>query len=192
MSDDIERAHETIHEASHAHAAGNRWALVVGVLVSALAAALALTELGSKSSQNAYLTDHIALSNNWSFYQSKHERAVTRESEANLLESLPNASDPAVRAKIAAAREYAARMRDDPKGGEGMKQLADAAKQLEAERTASFHAYHGYEYAVGALQIAIVLASVSLVTRSRALTIAAGVVGGAAALYGLVVGMHLF
>ncbi|MDR3535010.1 MAG: DUF4337 family protein [Acetobacteraceae bacterium] len=191
MSESIERAHETIHEAHHAHAEGDRWARVVAVLVSVLAASLALAELGSKSTQNAYLTQHIALSNDWAFYQAKNERAVTREAEATLLEVLPNAADPAIQAKIAAARDYAARMRDDPKGGEGMKQLADSAHRLEGERDAAFHRYHGYEYSVGALEIAIVLASVSLVARSRALTIGAGVVGALAALFGLAVAGHL-
>ncbi len=191
MSESIERAQDTIHEAHHAHAQGDPWARRVAVMVSLLAASLALAELGSKSNQNAYLTQHIALSNDWAFYQAKNERAVTRDVEATLLEVLPNAADPAIQAKIAAARDYAARMRDDPKGGEGMKQLADSAHRREGERDAAFHRYHGYEYTVGALEIAIVLASVSLVARSRSLTIGAGVVGTLAALYGLVVAGQL-
>jgi hypothetical protein len=192
LDDQIERAHETIEAAHHAHAEGFPWARMVAVMVSILAAALAVAEIGEKSSQNEYLTHHIALSNNWAFYQSKNERAVTREAEANLLESLPNASDAEVQKKIAAARAYAARMRDDPKGGEGMVQLAASSKTLEAQREAAFHRYHGYELTVGALEIAIVLASVSVVTRSRPLTVGAGIVGALAGAYGLVVAGHLF
>jgi hypothetical protein len=189
VSESMERAHETIEEhASHS----DPWARRVAMLVSILAAVLALSEIGGKSAQNAYLTDHVALSNEWAFYQAKNLRAVVRTSEAALLGSLPNAQDPAVLARIKEASEYTARMRDDPEGGEGMKQLAAKAKVLEGERDEAFHRYHNYEYAVGALEIAIVLASVSVITRMRALTIGAAAIGAAAAAGSLGIAMHLF
>ena len=40
----------------------------------------------------------------------------------------------------------------------GMKQLAASAKEEEAARDEAWHRYHSYEYALGALEIAIVLA----------------------------------
>jgi hypothetical protein len=171
MSESMERAHETIEE--HAHHS-DPWARGVAILVSVLAAVLALSEIGGKASQNAYLTHHVALSNDWAFYQAKNLRSVVRTSEADLLASLPNAADPAIQARIKEAQEYSARMRDDPKGGEGMKQLAAKAQAEEIDRDTAEHRYHNYEYAVGALEIAIVLASVSIVTRMRALTFGAG------------------
>src|SRR6185312_568302 len=94
VSEHIERAHETIHEAHHAHTQGDHSARNVGVLVSILAAALALAEVGEKSAQNEYLTRHIAVSDAWAFYQAKNLRGVVRGAEAELLESLPNAADP--------------------------------------------------------------------------------------------------
>jgi hypothetical protein len=191
VSDTIDRAHETIHEAGEAHAEGDPWARIVAVLVAALAATLALSEIGAKSSQTRYLTHHIALSNNWAFYQSKNARAVTRESEAGLLAALPNAADPAVQARITASQDYAKRMRDDPKTGEGMAQLSERSKELEHERDEAFERYHSYEYTSGALEIAIVLASVSLVTRVRTLTFAAGGIGLAAGLFALAVALGL-
>jgi hypothetical protein len=178
VSESLERAHETIEE--HAHH-GDPWARGVAVLVSILAAVLAMTEIGGKAAQTAYLTHHVALSINWAFYQAKNLRSVVRSSEADLLASLPNAQDPAIQARIKQAQEYSARMRDDPEGGEGMKQLAVMAKQEESERDEAAHRYHNYEYSVGALEIAIVLASVSVVTRMRAMTIGAAVIGAAAA-----------
>jgi hypothetical protein len=189
VSESLERAHETIEEhAKHS----DPWARNVAVLVSALAAALALTEIGGKASQNAYLTHHVALSNDWAFYQAKNLRAVVRTSEADLLASLPNAADPAIQGRIKEAADYTARMRDDPKGGEGMKQLAEQAKAEEAQRDEAFHRYHNYEYAVGALEIAIVLASVSVVTKMRLLTIAAAAIGAVATLGSLGVATNLF
>jgi hypothetical protein len=188
MSESMERAHETIEE--HAHHSDPR-ARGVAILVSVLAAVLALSEIGGKAAQNAYLTHHVALSNDWAFYQAKNLRAVVRTSEADLLASMPNAADPAVQARIKEAKDYSTRMRDDPQGGEGMKQLAVKAQVEEADRDEAEHRYHNYEYAVGALEIAIVLASVSIVTRVRALTMAAGVIGALAAAGSLAVAVHL-
>jgi len=185
MSESMEQAHETMHHSEH----GDPWARGVAVLVSCLAAALALAEIGAKSSQNAYLTDHIAVSNDWAFYQAKNLRQVVRGTEVAVLESLPNAADTAIQARIKEAREYQARMRDDPKGGEGMKQLAEQAKQKEHTRDHAFHRYHGFEYTTGALEIAIVLASVSVVTRMRPLSIAAGLIGAVSSVAGLAVAL---
>ena len=185
----MERAHETIEEhAPH----GDAWARGVAVLVSILAAVLAMTEIGGKAAQTAYITHHVALSNDWAFYQAKNLRSVVRTSEADLLASLPNAQDPAIQARIKQAQEYSARMRDDPEGGEGMKQLATTAKQQEEKRDEAAHRYHNYEYAVGALEIAIVLASVSIVTRMRALTIGAATIGALAAAGSLGITTNLF
>jgi hypothetical protein len=189
VSESLERAQEAIEEhASHS----DPWARRVAVLVSLLAAALALEGIGAKSSQNSYLTHHIALSNDWAFYQAKNLRAVVRTSEADVLASLPNAEDPAIQARIKEAKEYSERMRDDPKGGDGMKQLAATAKEEEAARDEAWHRYHSFEYAVGALEIAIVLASVSVITRIRSLTFGAAAIGAIAAVASLGIATNLF
>jgi hypothetical protein len=189
VSESMERAHETIEEhSSHS----DRWARGVAVLVSILAAVLALAEIGGKAAQNEYLTHHVTLSNSWAFYQAKNLRAVVRTSEADLLASLPNAADPAIQARIKEAKDYSARMRDDPQTNEGMKQIAVLAQEQEVVRDEAFHRYHNYEYAVGALEIAIVLASVSVVTRMRPLTLGAGVVGALATAASLGIALNLF
>jgi hypothetical protein len=192
MSESIEQAQqglESAHDAaSHEGDHAARW---IAVLIAALAACLALAELGEKAAQNTYLTDHVTLSDDWAYYQAKSARATTREAEASVLESLPGAGDLAVQARIKQARDQAALLRDDPVEGKGMKQLDARAGEIQAERDHAFHHYHWYELAVGALQIAIVLASVSVVTRARALTLAAGLIGGGAAVFALSVALGL-
>jgi hypothetical protein len=178
VSEAIEQAHE-IHEATEEHQHGDRTARRIAVLISVLAAALALAQIGEKSSQNAYLTHHIAVSDDWSFYQAKNVRSVMRGTEADILESLPSATDPAVQARIKAARDDAARLRDEP-GNDGMKQIAVQARQEEQARETAFHRYHSFELVAGALEIAIVLASVSIVTRISAFAIGAAAIGLAA------------
>ncbi len=185
MVDPVEAAHEQMDEATERRNESDPWPRRMAVVVSFLAASLALSEIGAKSTQTEYLTHHIAASDTWNFYQAKNERAIIRNTEATLLESLPNADTPAMQDRIKAARADEARMRDEPSTGIGMKQLKEKAEDQERERDHAFHKYHGYEYTSGALEIAIVLASVSVVTRIHALGVAAGVIGVVACVYGL-------
>ena len=60
------------------------------------------------------------------------------------------------------------------------------------ERDEAEHRYHNYEYAVGALEIAIVLASVSVITGMRALTFAAAAIGAGAAAGSIGIAMRWF
>src|SRR6202034_2154248 len=109
MSESIERAQEGL-EAAHDAAAreGDQTARWIAVLIAALAACLTRGELGEKAAQNTYLTNHVTLSDNWAYYQAKSVRATTQDAEANVLESLPGAADPAVQARIRQARDQAA------------------------------------------------------------------------------------
>jgi hypothetical protein len=187
MSDTIEHAREGIHEAHHADVLhGDSTARRVAVLIAVLAAVLALAEIGEKGAQNEYLTHHVALADDWAFYQAKNLRAAVLAAEAGILGNLPNAAEAGPQAEIKRARETEARMRDEPQG-DGMKQLAERAKAQEAARDEAFHRYHEFELVVGALQIAIVLASVAVVTRITALAVGAGVIGAVAAGFGLLV-----
>jgi len=160
-------------------------------MISVLAVGLSLIQIGEKRAQNEYLTHHIAVSDDWAFYQAKNLRAVVRGSEATLLESMPNAPTAEMQARIRDARDYVARMRDDPAGGEGMKQLAVKAKEQEHARDEAFHRYHFFEYASGLVEIAIVLASVSVVTGVRALAVGAGAIGVGAGLFAIAVAAHV-
>lgn len=199
MSDPIEQARDAIEDAEKQmeemrdevraehkdHSARN-----TAILIAALAASLALTEMGEKAKQNRYLTHHISITDTWAFYQTRNVRATTLNSAADVIDSLPGA-DAAAHQRAARLRADAARQLDDPKGGEGRKQLFDKATEETRRRDVAFEAYHHFELATGALQIAIVLASVSIATRMRPLTWAAGGIGGVAALYGLLVALGM-
>ncbi len=193
MSETIEHAREGIEHAEHAHAhEGDRSARWIAMLVAVLAAALAIADLGEKSSTTTYLTRHIALSDDYAYYQEKHVRLTTLQSEEVVLLSLPNAADPAIQARIKASRQEQARLADSPRtgdaqGGQGMKQLQEQANKDKEIRDHASHLAHQLEISVGGLQIAIVLASVSVVTRVRSLAWGGAVLGMAMAAYGLLV-----
>lgn len=188
--DTADIAKENLEQVEHAsrHGGGHhgdRIARRVAVLIAVLAAVLAVTEMGEKSSQNDYLTAHIQASDHWAFFQAKNIRSTVQTAAAEVMEAAPNAAEPAVRKRIDAARAEAARLRDDPVQGDGSKQIREIATASEHTRDHAFHRYHLYELAVGGLQIAIVLASVSVVTRMVWLAFGAAAIGGIAALFGL-------
>jgi hypothetical protein len=190
MSDDIDMAKEGIEHAHHhaEHAAEGDpsagWARQAALLIAFLAAALALSDMGAKSTQNEYLTHHITASDDWNFYQAKTIRANLYNLDADMLASLPNGGDPATVKRIDDARATARRLEDDEKTL-GRKQLMAKAQASEKLRDHAFHELHLYEYAVGGLQIAIVLASVSVVTRQRAFVYVAALLGGVSGLFAL-------
>ncbi len=189
MPSDVEMATESIehaHHGAHADPLGRR----VALLIAALAAALALCEMGEKAAQNSYLTHHIQASDDWAQFQAKTIRMNMYAIEADTLASIGNPTDPAQAKKVAAALATAARMNDDPEGGNGRKQMTQKAQASEHLRDEAFHIYHLFERVVGALQLAIVLASVSVVTHVRQLAWAGGVLGTVAAGYGAYVALH--
>jgi len=180
MSDTLERAREAMDSANENDARK------IAIVISILAAGLALAEMQEKGAQNAYLTTHIAVSDDYAFYQSKKARALSERTAVAVLQSLPNATDPLVAQRIADAQADAARMEDDP-GKDGAKQLFARAETDKISREENFHRYELFEMVVGALQIAIVLASVAVVTRIRTLAFVAGGIGLAAIVAGVLV-----
>jgi hypothetical protein len=187
MSEEFEQAHEHLEHAAHGHSKGqSRTALVIAVM----AAVLALTEFAAKDAQTSYLTNHIAASDTWAQYQAKAVRRTVLTSEAELLQSLPASADPAVQKRIADALSNAARMRSEP-GSDGMEQLAEKAKEQEHLRDHALHQTHGLELASGGLQIAIVLASISVVTDLPLFMLASALLGLASAIYALLGGFSL-
>ena len=188
MSESIEHAREGIERAHHAHEHdGDTAARWVAVLVALFAAALALADVGEKASQTAFLMNHITMSDDYAYYQAKNLRVTTLETTIQILQSLPSASDPAVLARIKKARAAQVALRDDPQRGNGMKQLLATAARHQRVATHELHREHGFAAAAGALQIAILLASVSIVTAMPALRWGAGLIGGAAIVFGLLV-----
>jgi hypothetical protein len=188
----IEVAQESLEHAAHEHAHGGvPYAKQAAIVIAGLAACLALCETGAKDAQTAFLTHHIGASDTWAQYQAKSGRRATLLSAAAVLSSLPTAAEPDVAKRIADALANAERMRTEP-GKDGMEQLAVRAHGQEHLRDHEEHRHHGLEIASGGLQLSIVLVSVSVITAMPALLIGGGLLGAAAAVYGLLAGISVF
>ena len=175
-------AHGHGHGADHGGPENKRIALLIAVL----ALVLAFAETLGKSAQTAAIDKNIEASNLWSFFQAKTIRmtVVRTAAEAAELEldevRLPKTKEAIIQ-RAAAWRKTAERYDSEPDTREGRKELAARAKDAEKVRDRSLAAYHHYETASAAVQIAIVLASASIVTAMMVLawiSVGLGVVGG--------------
>jgi hypothetical protein len=134
----------------------------IALLISILALVLAFSETLGKSAQTAALSHNIEASNLWAFYQSK---TIRRQSLRVAAEQTALVADsPKAKEKIDEWKKTAARYQSEPDTGEGRDQLEARAKAAEKKRDLAYAAYHHYELSSAAVQIAIVLASASIVT----------------------------
>jgi hypothetical protein len=147
----------------------------IALLISVLALVLAVSETLGKSAQTSALSYNIEASNLWAFYQSKTIRRTILRTAAQ--EMAVHADSPKAKEQIAEWKKTAERYQNEPDTGEGRDQLEARAKAAEQKRDVARDAYHHFEVSSAAVQIAIVLASASIITAMPALAWLAGALG---------------
>jgi hypothetical protein len=186
------------HGAAH-HDEGSK---KIGLLIAILALVLAFSETLGKSAQTAALSYNIEAANLWGFFQGKTVRSTTVKTASEFAAlDLARTTDPkareALEKQIAGWKKTVERYDSEPETNEGRKELIARARATEAKRDRVLASYHHYETASAAVQIAIVLASASIITNMVALVWIAcglGVVGIAFSLIGFFwpTAVHLF
>src|SRR5258708_7880706 len=137
----------------------------VALFIAVLALVLAFAETLGKGSQTSALASHIEASNLWAFFQAKTIRQTTVRTAAEEMEAQFGQKAPeAVKKQIESWKKTAERYQSEPETSEGRKELMARAKEMEAKRDRAMAAYHNYEIASAAVQIAIVLASAQITT----------------------------
>ncbi len=154
----------------------------IALLISVLALMLAVAETGAKSAQTEALSKNVEAANLWAFFQARSIRQTVVTAAADLAElDRSVARDEATRQTILrqqeAWRRNATRWESEPDTGEGRRELSERARAAEAKREKSMAAYHLYEYGSAAFQVAIVLASASIVTGVPLLALGSGALG---------------
>ena len=139
----------------------------IALLISLLALVLAFSETLGKSAQTAALAYNIEASNLWAFFQAKTIRQTVLRTAAEEVES--GSMNEAAKKQVGKWRDTAQRYQSEPETNEGRDQLAARAKAAEKKRDNAMAAYHHYEVASAAVQIAIVLASASIIAEIVAL-----------------------
>lgn len=154
----------------------------IALLIALLALVLAITETLGKGAQTNALSANIEASNLWNFFQAKTVRMTTVRTAAEELEvQLATVADPvhkaAMEKRIADWQASAKRYDTEPETKEGRRELAARAKTSETKRDLSLAAYHHFEVGSAAVQIAIVLASATILTNATILAYIAGALG---------------
>ena len=161
-------AQESMEHAEHAHHASGE-NKKIALLIAVIALCLALSETLGKGAQTESISKNVESSNLWAFFQAKSIRRTTVQTQADQAKlTLRLATDEATRAALQKQiddwQKTAARYRSEPETGEGQDQLAARAKHAEHARDLAMAKYHHFEMASAAFQIAIVLASATIIT----------------------------
>ncbi|MGY3584262.1 hypothetical protein ACVIGB_006680 [Bradyrhizobium sp. USDA 4341] len=173
-------AHESMEQAEHAeHASGEN--KKIALLIAVIALCLALSETLGKGAQTESISKNVEASNLWAFFQAKSIRRTAVQTAAeqgklNLATTTDEAAKAALQKQIDDWQKTAARYRSEPETGEGSEQLSERAKHAEHERDEATAKYHHFELASAAFQIAIVLASATIITGIAALAWVSGLV----------------
>jgi hypothetical protein len=181
---------------SHGHVDGSN--KKIALLISVLALVLALSETLGKAAQTTALTQNIEASNLWNFFQAKTIRMTVLRTTAEEVALAGDAgANEAVQKQLKKWRETAGRYDDEPSTNEGRKQLVARAKKAEQARDNAMAAYHHFELSSAAIQIAIVLASASIIVAMNSLVWAAMALGAVGIVFSLIgmfapTAVHLF
>jgi hypothetical protein len=178
-----ERSAEIHEELQEAHEkSGSKW---VAVYIAMLAEALAITGMGASNAMKDMLSNNIEASNLWAFFQAKTIRKTSIDAAADqfglILAANPNMSEATrkqVEATVKRYRDTSARYETEPDTREGRKELVARAKEKEQARDMAQRRDPYFDFAEALIQIAIVLASVSLITRTSLLLIVSFAMSG--------------
>jgi hypothetical protein len=150
----------------------------IGVYIAVLAVMLAICAMGGGNAAKDATLKNIDATNTWAFFQAKNMRRHVLRVEMGSLElrlatdqSLTEAGRAAITGKIAEYKRQEEALTSDPEKPEGQKegldQLWAKAKGLEAEARVAMRKDPYFDYAEALIQIAIVLASVAIISRFR-------------------------
>jgi len=165
----------------------------VALLIAILALFLALAEAGGKNAQHRSTEQNIEASDLFNFYQAKKIRQSIVQGELEAVQSnRASASDPKVQEamdkQIETWKASVENFDHDKKNPQdSLEKIQERAKQAQEGRELSNHRLEHYELASGLLQIAIVLASASIITGMAVLTwlsIGLGLVGAVIMAFG--------
>jgi hypothetical protein len=160
-------AHESMEQAEKTEEASSENRRIA-LLIAIIALCLALSETLGKGAQTESIAKNVEASNLWAFFQAKTIRRTVVQTAAEqttvVLPLIPDAQKDAATKRVDDWQKTAARYRSEPETGEGSEQLSERAKHVEEERDLATAKYHNFELASGAFQIAIVLASATIIT----------------------------
>ena len=175
--------HEVLEEHAHHHDE-EPWTLPVAITISILAVLVAMaTLMGHRSSIEAVLLQTQA-TDQWAYYQAKNNRLHLMQIDADVLGVLAPPSNE----KAAVLREKY--QKEIERYEKDKDQISEKAKEFENERAVISHREDRFDAGEVVLDIALIICSLTLLTRIKAFWysgIAIGIVGFFVALSGFLI-----
>ena len=188
-------AHELIEEAleeseTRQNAAANRekseerkFRDRASVLVGIFAVLLAIVHTAAASAQRESMLSSIEASDNFAYMQAK----IVRETVLLAASRMPGLESETRATELGEAT----RLRQPDKRGHGIGQLQAEGTRQRQISTEKAIASEGYEFGETALQVAIVLLSIAMITMSTRVMWAAGILAGCGAVLALLTALGL-
>jgi len=179
--------HHVEHVTHHAHAHGDNFASKIAVMTAIMATlgALLSYQAGSTESEAAMDKNNAAIekteaSNQWNYYQAKS----SRQNLAELATHIPGVD----------AAHYVAEAERYKKEKEVVRKKAEALEEevrvWDEKSEQALHQHHRWAQAMTAIQIAISLAAITLLTRKQWLKNMAYTAAGASVVLGTLAWLH--
>ena len=180
--------HHLEHVTESAHGSGDNFAGKIAVMTAIMATVGALFsyQAGSTESAAAMNKNNAAIkkteaANQWNYYQAKS----SRQNLAELAATIPGVD---ANKYNAAAERYKSEKEDIRKAAE---KLEADSKQWDELSEANLHQHHRWAQAMTAIQIAISLAAITLLTRKNWLKKISYTAAGASVILGSLAAMHI-
>ena len=158
---------------------------LIAVYIGVLAVLLAVCGVGGGNAMKDATARNIEASNTWAFFQAKnirrHELRLQIAEFEVMLAGQPELSAAAralIEDKLTKYRADEIRYTSEPDTGEGVEELKVRARGLEVQRDRAMVKDPYFDYGQALLQIAIVLASVAIITGGTILLVLSGVLAG--------------
>jgi hypothetical protein len=157
---------------------------LLGVYIGVLAVILAICSLGGSNADQDATQFNIQATNTWAFFQAKNARRQALRLQVDefdvMQKTSPSLSDDAkklIDAKLADYKDQDKKLTTDPARGEGLDELFSKGKALEAGRDEALKRGPYFDYGQALLQIAIVLASVAIISGGNLLLVGSIILG---------------
>lgn len=178
-----------LHEDKAEHEAADRFRNKAALMIAILAAILAIGGLGGGNATDDLIGYSIRANDAWAFYQAKNIRQTAYELAADDLESslrqMPADARASAEKRLSSYKATIARYDSepdpaapaDPMKGEGKKELLAQARAHEAARDRAAEQDTNFDLAEVALQLALVLGSVAILSVNRMILLLSGALG---------------
>jgi hypothetical protein len=169
------------HTTEHAHARGDNFASRIAVMTALMATLGAMLSYQAGSTESEAAMDKNEAANQWNYYQAKS----SRQNLAELATHIPGVDAAHYNDEV---QRYKSQKEDVRKQAE---KLEATSKEWDDKSEQALHQHHRWAQAMTAIQIAISLAAITLLTRKEWLKRMAYAAGGVAMVLGSLAWLHL-